>query len=318
MKAPRNPDDVAEPRRADRRGRGADRRGPRPGRGSDGAGRVDARPRRCHADPGARAEEAAGASRTARSSACRASAAVRIYVGVGVNTKGKRGRISKRAAVPLVPPPAPPASPTITYDETAITVAWAAAAARPRQAPPSAGNEPEVAVSIPARSGRCARRSRTTCTSDHRRGDAADADAGRRAAVRRYPDEWGATRCYGVRAVETVDGLSSRAKRASRGASRWWTRFRRPRRRSCRPSSTEGVINLIWDANAESDLAGYVILRARAPGDNSSRSCTGAGPRDDVQRHGPVRHPLRVRGAGGRQGRQSQPSARTASRRRRG
>ena len=28
-----------------------------------------------------------------------------------------------------------------------------------------------------------------------------------------------------------------------------------------------GVINLIWDANVESDLAGYIVLRGEAPGD---------------------------------------------------
>ena len=28
-----------------------------------------------------------------------------------------------------------------------------------------------------------------------------------------------------------------------------------------------GAVNLIWDANTESDLAGYLVLRAEAPGD---------------------------------------------------
>jgi len=30
--------------------------------------------------------------------------------------------------------------------------------------------------------------------------------------------------------------------------------------------ASAGVINLIWDANTEADLAGYVILRGEAPG----------------------------------------------------
>jgi len=31
--------------------------------------------------------------------------------------------------------------------------------------------------------------------------------------------------------------------------------------------ASAGVINLIWDANAEADLGGYVVLRGEAPGD---------------------------------------------------
>jgi fibronectin type 3 domain-containing protein len=29
-----------------------------------------------------------------------------------------------------------------------------------------------------------------------------------------------------------------------------------------------GAVNLVWDANTESDLAGYIVLRDEAPGDN--------------------------------------------------
>ena len=31
--------------------------------------------------------------------------------------------------------------------------------------------------------------------------------------------------------------------------------------------AAEGAINLIWDANSERDLAGYLVLRGEAPGD---------------------------------------------------
>jgi hypothetical protein len=31
--------------------------------------------------------------------------------------------------------------------------------------------------------------------------------------------------------------------------------------------ATEGVVNLIWDANTEADLDGYILLRGVSPGD---------------------------------------------------
>src|SRR5207237_940534 len=48
----------------------------------------------------------------------------RTYVGVGISTRGRKGAMSKRIAVPLVPPPVPPSDPKVTYDEKTITVTW--------------------------------------------------------------------------------------------------------------------------------------------------------------------------------------------------
>ena len=92
---------------------------------------------------------------------------VRTYVGVGVNTKGKQGRFSRRAAVSLAPAPSPPSSPTITYDEKTITVAWAPGGAPAGSPAVRAGTSPR-SCAVAARSGRCARRSATTCTTPPR------------------------------------------------------------------------------------------------------------------------------------------------------
>lgn len=51
-----------------------------------------------------------------------------------------------------------------------------------------------------------------------------------------------------------------------------------------------GVINLIWDANAEADLAGYLVLRGEAPGDTlqaiTPQPVTATSYRDDSVRPG--------------------------------
>ncbi len=52
--------------------------------------------------------------------------AYRTYVAVGISARGRRGALSRNVAVPLVPPPAAPAQPTVTYSEKSIAVAWPA------------------------------------------------------------------------------------------------------------------------------------------------------------------------------------------------
>ena len=56
--------------------------------------------------------------------AAEAAPPVRTYVGVSITTKGRQGQLSRRAAVPLVPPPAAPPVAAATYTETAVTVSW--------------------------------------------------------------------------------------------------------------------------------------------------------------------------------------------------
>ena len=190
---------------------------------------------------------------------------VRLYVGVGVNTKGKPGRPSRRAAVSLQPAPPPPPSPTITYDDKAITVVWAPAGT-PGPPSASAGNEPDVPVL----------ESRTIGPMRPALGyNVYDTTSGALltpmpVAEPRFADnriEWGAERCYGVRAVDPSNGLFVESEAREPRCIKLVDMFPPAAPKDLKAVSTEGVISLIWDANTESDLAGYVILRALAPAD---------------------------------------------------
>ena len=78
---------------------------------------------------------------------------------------------------------------------------------------------------------------------------------------------WGATRCYHVRAVETVEGLTVESDASPPACVTLADRFPPAAPKGLQAVATEGVINLIWDANTEADLDGYILLRGPAPGD---------------------------------------------------
>jgi hypothetical protein len=165
---------------------------------------------------------------------------VRSYVAVAMTTRNRPGPTSRRVAVPLAPPPAAPAKPAVTYTETAVVVAW----------PPAA---PEVGYHVYEVAGA----SETPLT---------------KAPVKetRYTDSritWGATRCYGVRAVETVGALAVESEATEPVCVTLADTFAPAAPKGLQAVASEGVINLIWDANAEVDLDGYYLLRAMAPGD---------------------------------------------------
>src|SRR5262249_25869622 len=147
-----------------------------------------------------------------------ASAPATIYAAVGLNKRGRRGPLSNRVAVPLVPAPSMPSAPTITYDETTIHVAWTPAAATASAQGPKGENDlpsrmigfttPKVGYHVYDASPSTAADPGTTPKSG---------PAGQQRLTQapltepRFDDsriEWGATRCYTVRTVETIGGLS--------------------------------------------------------------------------------------------------------------
>src|SRR5439155_26055089 len=129
-------------------------------------------------------------------------AIARTYVGVGVTAKGRRGPLSMRVAVPMGPPPPAPMATSAAYDERRITVVWQGVG--PQESVAIAYHVYEVSprsapgASDPNRTPlqTVARETRLTTTP---------------VAETRYLDTrmtWGATRCYVVRAVLSLESLA--------------------------------------------------------------------------------------------------------------
>jgi hypothetical protein len=175
---------------------------------------------------------------------------VRWYIAVGFNKRGRRGSTSPPVAVPVGPPPDAPGKPDVQFDETTITVTWDAAATA----------DPAVALSyhvyapgdVPIRL--TARPLDQTTFDDKRM-------------------EWGAERCYVVRSVEVVDNLSVESEASPSTCVTLTDTFAPKAPEGLTVVASEGAMNLIWNPNPETDLAGYLLWRAM-PSDGTLTSIT--------------------------------------------
>jgi hypothetical protein len=167
-------------------------------------------------------------------------ASYRAYVAVGFSTRGRRGALSPRIAVPLVAPPPAPAQPDVTYDEKAITVSWA----------PVPSDGPPHAYSV------------------YRPDPAAPPLTAAPVADPKFVDssiEWEQERCYQVRTVATVEGVRVESGASPAQCVTLHDQFAPVKPEGLVGVGSEGAISLIWTANREADLAGYIVLRAVAP-----------------------------------------------------
>jgi len=191
----------------------------------------------------------------------------RLYVAVGITTRGRRGRFSKPVAVVMADSPRPPAPPTIDYDERAVTITWqpvgtlsaiqSAAApgvlpSRPIGAvmPTIAYNVYEVATPEGSATPTFTRLTPKPVQEPH------------------FSDPritWNAMRCYAVRAVETFDDRSIESEETPPACKTLIDRFPPAPPKGLTPLASEGAINLVWEPNTERDLAGYIVLRGIEP-----------------------------------------------------
>ena len=186
----------------------------------------------------------------------------RTYVAYGTTTRGRKGPLSPRTEVPLVPPPPPPSTPAFAYDETKVTLTWPAVGApRPVQAPPDAGVLPSTPIGD------------TRPTIAYNVYDATNAAApvkltGSPIAETTFVDNritWAENRCYTVRTSETIGGFTIESDAAEPRCEVLTDTFAPAAPQGVQGIPSEGAINLIWQSSPEKDLAGYIVLRAAPP-----------------------------------------------------
>jgi hypothetical protein len=178
-----------------------------------------------------------------------AASQLRTYIGVGIDRRGKPGQFSKRVSVPLeLPPPSPPPI-GINYDEKKITITWKtdeSSSENVLESHPFGPLSPEVRYNLY---------------------DAGTGQLVNPMPVREngYEDtrmDWGTKRCYIVRAVVVVARVPVESEPSGPVCEMLIDMFPPAAPKGLNAVATAGSINLIWDANTEPDLAGYLVWRA--------------------------------------------------------
>ncbi|HEY2431185.1 MAG TPA: hypothetical protein VGI12_00830 [Vicinamibacterales bacterium] len=181
----------------------------------------------------------------------------RFYMLMGVPKKGRGMVPSARVEVPLLQPPGAPSPGISSADETSVTVTW--------QPPPSSTDEvPGVLYNVYA--------ARADAT-------APQPAAGQRVApvplnpaplsdtaFTRAGAEPGKEQCFVVRSLAPVGTAVIESDPSRPICITPKDTFPPAAPKGLAAVASTGSINLIWDANGESDLAGYVVLRGEAPG----------------------------------------------------
>ena len=165
----------------------------------------------------------------------------RLYVILGVARNGRRGPPAARIDLPLVDLPAAPTAITATFTETAVTLSWT---------PPTPA-EGAVQFNVYV----------------------ADGPTPLNAAPLAEPSfqreglEFGKEECFVVRSVVMAGPVSIESAAPQPTCVTPADTFAPKAPAGLNTVAGTGLISLIWNANGEADLSGYLVLRGEAPGD---------------------------------------------------
>jgi hypothetical protein len=178
----------------------------------------------------------------------------RLYVVQGVPKNAKGGPPSPRVEVPLLQAPGVPRPGTPSAAETSVTVNWNPPPQTTDEAPGVLYNVYPTAAPSP---GETARPSAPKPFNDKPLAEQTFVHAGA---------EPGKEQCFVVRSVAAVGTGVIESDASSPICITPKDTFPPAAPKGLAAVSSAGVINLIWDASTEADLAGYVVLRGEAPG----------------------------------------------------
>jgi hypothetical protein len=184
----------------------------------------------------------------------------RIYMVRGMTKSGRPGSPSARLVVPLTPAPPVATGLATSFSETAVTVTWL---------PPvlEGGSEPRkfaynVYVAPPTTETSQGEATKPMEAPTPLNGKPLDETSFEHPGV-----QPGVAQCFVVRTVETIAGAFVESEPSERACVTPRDIYPPAAPKGLSAVAGPGAINLIWDANTETDVAGYLILRGEAPGD---------------------------------------------------
>lgn len=168
----------------------------------------------------------------------------RIYVIRGAARGGRPGAPAPRLAVPLGPPPAAPGSLSARFTEREVVIDWVAPVADPGENAPAFNVYRAGADDAPLNSAPLA------------------------APPFEHPGVlFGEEQCFVVRSVVVTGSVTLESPTSAPECVTPRDIFPPAEPSGLQAVASPGAVELSWSANAETDLAGYVVLRGEAPGD---------------------------------------------------